>query len=58
MTNNSDDVRQITQKHKEPHPQPLPACGESSAVGGFPSVGDWRTRRGTGEKHSKEWCGV
>ena len=21
-------------------------CGESSAVGGFPAVGDWGTRRG------------
>ncbi|MEH2301728.1 MAG: hypothetical protein V7K88_22745 [Nostoc sp.] len=21
-------------------------CGESSAVGGFPAVGGWRTRRG------------
>jgi hypothetical protein len=23
---------------------PLPACGESSAAGGFPAVGDWRSR--------------
>jgi len=34
----------------KPHPAfgvakvPLPACGESSAAGGFPAVGDWRSR--------------
>ncbi|BAY42639.1 hypothetical protein SAMD00079811_02170 [Scytonema sp. HK-05] len=42
--------------HSEPHPLtpspqgregeyfPLLACGESSAAGGFPAVGDWRSR--------------
>ncbi|BAZ26606.1 hypothetical protein NIES4073_75140 [Kalymmatonema gypsitolerans NIES-4073] len=24
---------------------PLLACGESSAAGGFPAVGDWRKRK-------------
>jgi hypothetical protein len=33
----------------QPQYSPLLACGESSAAGGFPAVGDWRTRRGRGQ---------
>ncbi len=39
---------------KERHPKGFPASswsGESSAAGGFPAVGDWRTRRALGTAH-------
>ncbi len=29
--------------------------GESSAAGGFPSAGDWRTRRGHGAMGTLDW---